>query len=274
MLDAGGLRQQRIQIAIFIDELRGGLDADAFRAGHIIRRIARERLHVDNLVGRHAEIIDDIRLSDDPLLARAGRGVIHHHTGTDELHQILVGGDDQHIGAFRARLRRIGRDKIVGFINVLLDRRHAEGAHGRAHQGKLWDEVIGRIAAIGLVFGKDFLAERVLALVEDDGEMGGRHARSALAHELQDLRAEKPYGARRQPIGAVVVFRVLPDRLEKGAKDEGRAVDEKDVASGANGFVHGAHEAIVTAMPPRCRSPAKAGWAGEGALSQPRQRRR
>ncbi len=73
LLDLAGAREQRIEIAIFIDELRGGLDADAFRARHIVGGIARERLHVDDLVRRHAEIVDDFLFADEALLARAFR---------------------------------------------------------------------------------------------------------------------------------------------------------------------------------------------------------
>ena len=58
LLDLAGACEQRVEIAIFIDELRGGLDADAARARHIVGRIAGERLHVDDLVRRHAEIVD------------------------------------------------------------------------------------------------------------------------------------------------------------------------------------------------------------------------
>ncbi|MBV8664040.1 MAG: hypothetical protein JO107_13165, partial [Hyphomicrobiales bacterium] len=37
-----------------------------------------------------------------------------------------------------------------------------------------------------------------------------------------------------QPVGAVIVFLILSNRLEIGAKDEGRAVDEKNVIAGAD----------------------------------------
>ena len=58
LLDFGRAREQRIKIAIVIDELRRRLDADAACAGHIIGRIARERLHIDDLVRRNAEIVE------------------------------------------------------------------------------------------------------------------------------------------------------------------------------------------------------------------------
>jgi hypothetical protein len=52
------------------------------------------------------------------------------------------------------------------------------------------------------------------------------------ADELKELRREQAHRAGRQLIGAVIVFRILADRLKIGAEDEGRSVDEKDVISG------------------------------------------
>ncbi len=251
LLDAGRLFEQRVEIAIFVDELGGGLDPDPFRARHIICRIPRERLHVDDLRRRHAEIIHDLGFRDEPFLARAPgarrsrRRVVHCDAGTDELHQILVGGHDQHIRAFFARLRDVGGDQIVGFVDVLLDGREAEGADRRAHERKLRNEVFRRLGAMRLVIGIDVLAKGFLALVEDDREMGRRHAGRALAHELQQLRAKEPHRARRQAVRTIIISCVLPDRLEIGAKDEGRAVDEKDMAAGADGCVRGGHGRIV-----------------------------
>ena len=195
LLDLAGPGQQRFQIAIFGDELGGRLDADAGRAGHVVGRVARQRLHVDDLVRRHAEILDDLGLADlalgaeaRALLGVAGGGVVHGDARPHELHQVLVGRDDQHIGAGLARLPGIGRDQVVGLVDILLDRDQPEGAHRLAHQRELRDEIRRRLGAIALIGRVDRLAERVLGLVEDDGEMGRLHAEHALAHELEQFR--------------------------------------------------------------------------------------
>ena len=170
--------------------MRGGFDANALCARHIIGGVARQRLHIDNLVGRDAEIVDDFLFANHPLFARAfgagdaGSRIVHSHARTDELHQILVGGNDQHLRAFSARLRRIGGDQIVRFINILLDRRQTKSAHGGAHQRKLRDQIFRRLGAMRFVFRIDLLAERVLAFVENDREMGWRHPGRAFTHEL------------------------------------------------------------------------------------------
>ena len=51
------------------------------------------------------------------------------------------------------------------------------------------------------------------------------------------LAANSRDRADRQPVGAIIVLRILPDRLEIGAKDERRAVDEKDVIAGTDGAI-------------------------------------
>jgi hypothetical protein len=60
---------------------------------------------------------------------------------------------------------------------------------------------------------------------------------------LQYLGREQPDGADRQPVGAVIVLLILPDRLEIGSEDERRAIDEKDMVARTDGTVglgHGA----------------------------------
>ena len=133
------------------------------------------------------------------------------------------------------RLARIGRDEIVGLVAILLDRRQAEGAHRVAHQRELRHEVFGRIGPVAFIGGIDFPAERMFRLVENDRQMRRLDARRAVADELQQLGRKQPNRADRQAVGAVIIFLILADRLEIGAKDEGRAVDEKNMVAGTDG---------------------------------------
>ena len=43
-----------------LDQLRRGLDADAGRAGHVVDRVAGQRLHVDHPVGADAELLEHL----------------------------------------------------------------------------------------------------------------------------------------------------------------------------------------------------------------------
>ena len=244
LLDLACSRQQRFEIAIFENELRRGLDADAGRAGHVVGRISRERLDVDHLVRPEAEILDHFRRTEAPLLAVAGSRVVHRHPRLDELHQVLVGRDDQYVGARFARLAGIGRDEVVGLVAVLLDRDHAEGSHGFAHQRKLGHEIGRRVGAVGLVGRIDLAPERILRLVENDRQMGRLDPRRSVADELEKFGRKQPHRPHRQPVGAVIVLLILPDRLEIGAEDERRTVDEEHMVAGADramGLGHGRH---------------------------------
>ncbi len=93
--------EQRFQIAIFDDQLRGGLDADARHARHVVGGIARQRLHLDHLFRRHAEFLDHLGDADAAVL----HGVVHGDAVGHELHQVLVGGHDGRGGAALAGLR-------------------------------------------------------------------------------------------------------------------------------------------------------------------------
>ncbi len=234
----GGVGEQRIEVAIFADERRGGLDADAGHAGDVVGGIADQRLDVDDLLRRHAEIVDDALAVDAALGPVAGAAlgagfeIVELHLVGDELHHVLVGGDDEHVGAGFLRLPGVGGDDVVGLVAGLLDRLQPEGLHRLAHQGKLRLEIVGHLAAGALVVGVDLLAEGLLRLVEDDGQMGRPDADGALADELVELGAEQAERAGGQAVGAVIVLGVLVDRLEIGAEDEGRAIDQEDMVAG------------------------------------------
>ena len=124
--------------------LRRGLDADAGGAGHVVDRVAGERLHVDDPVGADAELLDHLVRPDRLVL----QGVEHHDAGGDELHQVLVGADDGHPPAGRGGLGRVGRDDVVGLEAVLLDAGQVEGARRVADQPELRHEVVGRRRAV------------------------------------------------------------------------------------------------------------------------------
>ena len=70
LLDLAGALEQRFEIAVFADELRRGLDADARHARHVVGGVADQRLHLDHLLGRHAELLDHLGAADPLVLHR------------------------------------------------------------------------------------------------------------------------------------------------------------------------------------------------------------
>jgi hypothetical protein len=86
LLDLAGALEQRLEVAIFDDQLRGGLDADAGHARHVVGGIPGQRLHLDHFFRRHAEFLDHLGNADAAVL----HGVEHGHLVGDELHQVLI----------------------------------------------------------------------------------------------------------------------------------------------------------------------------------------
>ena len=81
--------------------------------------VADQRLHVDHLVRRDAELLHHLGRPDRLLLDR----VQHLHAGADELHQVLVGRHDGRLPAGVVRRLGIGGDQVVRLPVVELDRR-------------------------------------------------------------------------------------------------------------------------------------------------------
>jgi hypothetical protein len=223
LLDLRGAREQRFEIAELVDEQRRGLHSDPWHARHVVRRIADQRLHLDDLRRRHAEALDHLRLLDSLVLHR----VVHDDAGLYDLHQVLVRGHDGHVGAGLGRLPRIGRDQIVGLVTFHLDAGDVEGAHGIAHERELRDEVARRLGPVRLVAVEQVAPERLGRIVEDDRDMGRRRELSRLAEQLPQHGAEAVHRADRQPI------RGAGQRRQRviGAEDVARSVDQIDMVA-------------------------------------------
>ncbi len=147
LLDLTCPGEQRIEIAVFFQQLRGRLWTDAGDARNIVGRIAGHGLQVDHLFGTHAPFLYDIRDADLLVLHR----IVHVDIGSDELHQILVGGDDGDIGPNGLRLPGIGGDDIVRLEAFRLDAGKVEGARRLPYQPELRHQIFRRRRAIGFI---------------------------------------------------------------------------------------------------------------------------
>ena len=223
LLDLACALEQRFEVAVFADQLRRGLDADAGYARHVVGEVADQRLHLDDLLRRHAELLDHLGNADLLVLHR----VVHDHAVVHELHEVLVGRHDGGARAGLARLADIGRDQVVGLEPALLQARNVEGVYRLADQSELRDQVVGRGGAVGLVLGIEFGAEGLLGLVEHHGEMGRPVAVLHVAQELPQHVAEAEHGVDLQPV------RLAVERRQRviGAENVAGTVDQKDVVA-------------------------------------------
>ena len=227
LLDLAGARQQRIKITVGGDELGSSLDADARHARHIVDRIPRESLHIDDLFRRHAELLDHIIAAN----ALGFHAVQHRDAGAHELHQVFVGRDDGDVTAGIDHRLGIRRDQVVGLIPIELDARHVEGLHGVTNERELRDELFRRRRPLRLVFRIDVVAEGVPSSIENNGDVRRRFRDLALAQKLPQHLAEAVHGADRQPVRRPGQRR---QRVE-GAEDVARPINEIDVAALDNG---------------------------------------
>ena len=221
LLDLAGAEQQLLEVAIFDDQLRGGLDADAGHTRHVVGGIAGQRLHLDHFLGRHAEFLDHLGDADAAIL----HGVVHRDLVGHELHQILVGGDDGGGCAALAAEPRIGRDQIVGLEAGLFQAGQVERAHRLADQRELRDQIVGRRRPVRLVVGIELVAERDLGLVEDDRQMRRPVILRHVAQQLPQHVAEAEHRIDLQPVG----FAVQRRQRVIGAENVGGAVDQEHV---------------------------------------------
>ena len=219
LFDFAGAGQQGVEVAVLVDKRRGGLDADAGRAGYVIDGIAAQRLNVDHLVRGHTEFLGHLFDADAHVL----HGVEHENPGPDQLHQVLVGGDDHDLAAHVADLAGVGRDQVVGLVTFQLNGRYPERQRRLAHQRKLRDQVFRQWRSVGLVEIVEVVAERLGRVVKDHRQMGRRLGRRFHVHQqLPDHVAE----ARDRPDRHAVALAGQRWQGVKGAEDETRPVDQ------------------------------------------------
>ena len=205
--------QHAVQVAELVDELGGTLGADARYARHVVHGVADQRLDVDHLVRRDAELLHHFGGADRLLLDR----IQHLHAWADELHQVLVGRHDGGLPTRFVRGLRIGGDQVVRFPVFQLDRRHAECRGRLAHQVELRHQIVGWRRAMCLVGIVQPVAECLPAGIEDYRDVRA----DMLAQQLGQHVGEAEHRVHRRAVGP-------GHRRQRvvGAEDEARSVDQ------------------------------------------------
>ena len=154
-------------------------------------------------------------------------GVVHGDAVADELHQVLVGGDDGGGGLGLAGEPRIGGDQVVGLEAGLLEAGNFEGVHRLADQRELRNEVFRRVGPVRLVVGIELGAEGLLRFVEYHGEMRRLLLRLHLGQQLPQHVAEAEHGIDLQAV------RLAGQRRQRviGAEDVAGAVHQEEVVA-------------------------------------------
>ena len=213
LFDLTGPCQQGFEIAIFLNQQGSGLDANARHARNIVGTVTGQCLYIDHPFWLNAELLEH--------LFRAGALVLHGVEQADpvidQLHQVLVGGDDNHFLIPLTRLSGIGGDQVVSLVALKLDRRQSKCPHGIADQAELRAQVFRRCLAVRLVLGIDFVAEGVGFGVKDNADI----MRVEIGQQLQQHVAEAIDRVHLRAIGTVHRRQGVI-----GTEDKARSIDE------------------------------------------------
>jgi hypothetical protein len=217
--------QQALQVAPLADQLRRTLLPDALHSRNVVARVAHQRAQVENALRRHAEALLHLGWTETAVL----HAVEERDPLADQLHQVLVRGDDRHPGLGR-RLLHQGCDDVVGLEARDLEDRDAVGLHQLANHGNLRREILGLGLASRLVVPVELVAKAGAARIEDDHHDVGLLLAQHLAEHV-----DEPVGRSR---GRAVGSAQTRDG-EEGAVQAVGAVDEKDPGRSTRRRRHG-----------------------------------
>ncbi len=219
--DLAGPRQEILQRAVLLDQPLGPLLADPRHARDVVDRVPHQGQDVGHLLGRHAEVLGDLLRS----VELVAPGVVERDPGLDELHQVLVGGDQHHLVAGLGRAAGEGAQHVVRLVAGELQDGDAVGLQHPADQRDLALQVLRHRAAVRLV---------VLELVAAEGppplERHPDQLRVLLAQELLEHGHEAVDGVG----GLAAGVREVADRVE-GAEDVRVPVDQEQTGTGVAG---------------------------------------
>ncbi len=203
-----GMFERRFRRAETQNQFARAFFADPFRAGNVVDRIAHQGHHVGDFFRRHAHDLFDFCFVHHQIgLVRPRAGTQHAHFPADELHHVLVAGNQEH---FEARFRSLFRQSahhVVGLEAVEFEDRQPHGFAHAPHVGELHRKLVGHRWSLRLVLVEQLVAEGGLARIENHGEVVGRMLLRQLAQHVREkignfrgnaLRAIEPRHRRKE----------------------------------------------------------------------------
>ena len=233
---AGGI-EDGFYAAELLDEFDGAFVTDAGRTGDVVDGIAAQGHDVDDLLGWYAKDFDDFgRVDDEVVFLR----VEDANVLGDELHHVLVAGDDEDFVVLFAGLAGQGAEDVVGFKADGFEDGDMQDFEGAADVGELTGEVFGHSGALGFVAlvggfdeGSVFaaplaedadllgfgVAEDGSAYVEDCCEVVRGEVGAKLGDHVHEDEGGRGWEPRARGHGAGALHGVV------GAEDEGHGVE-------------------------------------------------
>ena len=170
--NVGRAGENRIEIAVRLEQLQRRLVAHAFDAGDVVGAVAYQREIVYDPLGTDAEALARVGLVNPLLFDRrlsASAWIEQRDAFADQLVKVLVTRDDDGLHPVARGALRERRDDIVGLIPIDCDHRDAERIQDLADALQRAIEVLlhlfAQLFARRLVLGVLLLPERDAAIV-------------------------------------------------------------------------------------------------------------
>ena len=196
LLDLARAGQQRIQIAVFVNQQGSSLDPDPRRTGHVIHAIPGQCLHIHHPLWPDAELFNHPIAVDALVLHR----VEHFDAIADQLHHVLVRCHNRHPAPGIAGLTGQGGDDVVGLEPGDLLAGDIKRTGRVAGQRELRHQILGGRRALRLVQRIQVIAERPAGMVKDNSHMR-RCIRASITVNIALQHVHEPrHRPHRQPI--------------------------------------------------------------------------
>ena len=140
-----------------MQQVAGDLRADQRNARDVVRRVADQRLEVDDLIGPNTPIGKEFRRAVKFLFAEK----INRRLVVEELAGVLVARRQNRLAAEFGNGSRDRRQDVVRFESDDAERRNADRFQKLAGEVELQEQIVRRRAAIRLVFRVKLAAERL-----------------------------------------------------------------------------------------------------------------
>ena len=206
------VRVHALERAEIVQQLHGGLFTDTGHARNVVRRIAHERLEVDQ-----ANRVEAVFLTESGGVVGLIGGLSHaggdQHNGraaADQLQAVPVTGYDHAGVAVLVRAAADGAEQVVGLVARLFAAGNAQGIEHLLCQRQLCGQLIRHALAGCLVGGEFKVTEGFLLHVKaDDGAVG---LLLVLQFEQRSQKAVNRVG------GQSLVVGQLPDAVERAVQ--------------------------------------------------------
>ncbi len=202
-----------VERAEMLDQRGRGFLADTGDALDVVDRIAHQRHHVDHRGRIDAEPRAHFARVDAPVAHR----VPQRHVRPDQLHEVLVLGDDHGGEALECGARGQRADNVVSLEALEHQALDAKGLDRAQDVRNLHGQIVGRLDPVGFVGLEKVIAESFARRVEDHGDMPW----ALLLEQLEEHPDKAVDGVGGQP-ARIVELR----QSEERAENIPRAVDQ------------------------------------------------